>query len=173
MKEFFDDLPSDDEVIAAILSLHEHFADWSVVAAVVAVSSGGSVNNSFNAGVTITQGQVVYYNTSTGKWSLAISNSTALAAGGGTAYGIALNSSLANQPLAVFVPTPGTTCKIQTGIATTVVGVHAYVSAANAGGLAPFADIASTNYYTDLGWFTTTGGVMDMYGSQATGLVKA
>jgi hypothetical protein len=173
MKEFLEHEMSDDELADLIMSVPEHFVDWTVTVANVAQSSGGTLNNSYLAGVTVLQGQVVYLNTATSKWSLAIANSTALAAGGGTQFGIALNSALLNQPLTVFSPTVGSTCKVATGIATTIVGVVAYVSAAGAGGIAPFADIAATNYYTVLGWFTTTAGVLDMVGSQATGLVKA
>lgn len=57
------------------------------------------VDRKYNAGVTVTAGQVVYLDAATTKWLLADNNSATVAARGPA--GIALNGASNNQPLAV------------------------------------------------------------------------
>jgi hypothetical protein len=94
------------------------------------------------AGATITQGQPVYLDTSTGTIKLADANLSQAAA---TVAGIAINSALANQQ--VSYQTAGT---LAFGAILTAGKV--YVNSATGGAIAPVADLAS-------GWYTTILGV--------------
>ena len=76
-------------------------ADLSITAASVARVSG-SLNKDFLAGTTVTAGQPVYLNTGTNNWLLALATGSALQAGVGTKYGIAMHAALNGQPLAVM-----------------------------------------------------------------------
>ena len=139
-------------------------ADITVTAANV-VSVSGAQNTGNLASTTITAGKIVYLNASN-QWALAAANSTALIAGGGTTWGIALHAALASQPLAVQV---GGVCGF--GVVFTV-GVI-YVISATAGGIAPITDLVSTNYISILGIATTTSNLdMSTLPKTATGVVK-
>jgi len=138
-------------------------ADITVTAASVAQSTNAQVNNSHNAGATITAGQSVYLSASN-TWLLAQCDGTALEAGSGT-FGIALHGSLSGQPLAVQVA--GTIT-----IGGTVAAGTPYVISATAGGIAPFADLGSTNKVTFLGFASTTGAI-DMSLKKYTGVAIA
>lgn len=125
-------------------------ADVTVVVASVE-RIDGSTNDGI-AGTTITAGQAVYLDPLTSKYLLAQSDGTVVAPVGGVAglaeanvAGIALHAALANQPLRVLIEGAvalGTTPVVLGGV---------YVLSATAGGIAPVADIASTNYVTILG----------------------
>jgi hypothetical protein len=114
-------------------------ADISVTAANVAFVSGSK--RTLNAAETITAGQTLY-ETSSGTWAKGDNNDTAAKAVVG---GIALNGASSGQPVTAALP--GSV--INMGATLTVGGV--YVQSATAGGVAPVADIVSTNYVTILG----------------------
>lgn len=139
-------------------------ADITITAASVAKGTDVTTVSNYPAGETITAGQVVYLKSSDSKWWKAQADGTAEESGSGVQVGIALHGSLANQPL--VVQTAGT---ITIG-ATVVVGTT-YVVAATAGGIAPHADLVSTNKYTRVGYGITTGSLqIDV---RATGLALA
>lgn len=115
-------------------------ADLSITAA--DVSSTG-FNSKYLAGEAITQGQTVYRNGRT--WMLADASAVDTAATGG----IAVNSALVGQPLAVC-----TAGNINPG-ATMTVGTSYYQSA-TAGGICPESDLVAGNFATFLGFATTT-----------------
>lgn len=121
-------------------------ADLTITAANVVKGSGAIVDTSRVAGETITAGQAVYLKSSDSKWYKAQSDGTSAEA---EASGVALNGASAGQPVAV--QTAGT---ITIG-ATVAVGA-VYVVSNTAGGIAPLADLSSTNYLTVFGYGATT-----------------
>lgn len=143
-------------------------ADISVTAGSVATSTAAVVHRDNNAGATITAGKSVYLDTA-GLWQLCICNSTAVLAGSGLTFGVALHASLSGQPLAV-----------QTGgsitIGATVVAGGVYCISSTSGGIAPLADLLAvtggTIRVTYLGFASTTG-VIDMSIRKYTGTVVA
>lgn len=139
-------------------------ADISVTANSVAVAANGVVERTYNAGATITAGQAVYLDSSN-TWQLAQADGTAAEAGSGLNFGISLHASVSGQPLAV--QTGGTIT-----IGATVVAGTPYVVSATAGGIAPFADLVSTNRVTYLAYATTTG-ILDLNFKKYTGVTKA
>jgi predicted transcriptional regulator len=118
-------------------------ADLTITAANV-VKYSGAFSRSGTAGEDITAGEAVYL--SGGEVMLAQADDEDTDA----AVGIALNSAADGQPVSYLVAgglNPG---------ATVTVGTVYVVSAAAAGGIAPLADLASTEYVTILGVGTTT-----------------
>lgn len=122
-------------------------SDLSITAASVAKVSGG-VSKEFVAGASITAGKSVYLDANN-KWQLAQAD-TAGHLGTGARTGIALHAAANGQPLAVQ---EGGVIAIG---ATVTVGTIYVISAANAGGVAPFADLASTNKIHVLGIGSTS-----------------
>jgi len=96
------------------------------------------------AGETLTAGQSVYYKISDGRWYKAQATTLALS-GYGTQVGICLVGGTVGT--AVTIATSG---DVDLGVSVTV-GTIYVISAANAGGIAPWADLASTNLVTILG----------------------
>lgn len=137
-------------------------ADLTVTAANVLFTSGQR-ENAYNAGASVTAGQAVYFDTTTSTWKLAQCDGTAAEAGSG-GVGIALHAAGNGQPLAVALN--GSLINIG---ATTSKAVTYFVSAA-AGGVAPQADLVSTNRITRLGYATATDGsfVVDVKYTGAT-----
>lgn len=123
-------------------------ADVTITASNVARVSGQVVRE-FNAGETITAGMCVYLKTSDSKWYKGQCDGTAEEAGGSTRHGIALNGAANGQPLVVQVD--GTVT-----IGGTLVAGTIYVMSATAGGIAPHADLASTNKLSIIGYGSTT-----------------
>lgn len=121
-------------------------AALTITAASVAVVTG--TPKAGVAGETITQGMAVY-KAANGRWYKAQCDGSLIESGYGTEVGVSLNSVAALQPMDVL--TDGT----YTVGATLTVGVI-YVVAAAAGGIAPAADIVSTNYVTVVGVPTST-----------------
>ncbi len=117
-------------------------ADLTITAANVLAATGAPTDKSKVAGEALTAGQPTYLKTSDGKLYESLSSGLAEPA---QFYGIALNNAAINQPVAV-----------QTGglitIGATPVIATEYVVSANAGKIAPHADLASTNYYTRIGY---------------------
>lgn len=130
-------------------------ADLTVTAANVARVDGGVVKE-FNAGATITAGQVVYLDTTVNTWKLAQSDGTAAEAGSDSRTGIALHGATSGQPLAVQE-----TGTITIG-ATVAIGTLYCLSAA-AGGICPYEDLVSTNKITILGIGSTAARINMAY----------
>jgi hypothetical protein len=124
-------------------------ADLSLTPASVIAGADAGVEQGI-AGETITAGQAIYKKAADTRFWKAVS--TALATG--DFYGIALHGASAGQPL--VVQKTGT---ITIGGTVAVSGVYV-VSAAAAGGIAPVADLASTNYFTIIGFGISTSVVM-------------
>ncbi len=120
-------------------------ADITVTPASV-VAGSDSTTVSGTAGVTITAGQAVYLDTTTGKWALADADSATVAQR--RAAGIALNGAALNQPIKVL-----TSGDITIG-ATVTAGVAYYLSG-TAGGICPVADIGTGEYVNLIGIATS------------------
>ncbi|RWN51389.1 MAG: hypothetical protein EOS04_24255 [Mesorhizobium sp.] len=99
------------------------------------------------AGATITAGQAVYLDSSTGKWALADTDSATAAVR--AAHGVALNGCVLNQPIAVCTAGPVTIG------ATIEAGVFYYLSG-TAGGICPVADVAAGDYPCVIGYGAST-----------------
>lgn len=110
-------------------------ADLSITATEVLYISGQKVT--YNAGETITAGQVVYKSSNTLK--LADADSTLALA---TVVGIALNGGATGQPIAC--QTSGT---ITIGATAAMTQGEIYLLSATAGGIAPEGDIATEDDY--------------------------
>jgi hypothetical protein len=109
-------------------------SDISITAANVVASGGATIDRSANAGASITAGQVVYKDDTTGTWKLADNNSATAEAK--TPEGIALNGAASGQPLAVATAGDIT-------IGGTLTAGSPYYLSGTAGGIAPAADLAS------------------------------
>lgn len=120
-------------------------ADLTVTASSVKSDSAADVGSGI-AGVAITAGQVLRYNSTTGKYVLADADTATEA----VSVGIALNSAAADQP--VSFQRAGV---IAIG-ATVAVGT-VYVVSATAGGIAPVSDLVSGDYVTLLGVASAAG----------------
>lgn len=120
-------------------------ADITVTAASV-VAGADSTTTSGTAGVTITAGQAVYLDATTGKWALADADSATAAQR--RAAGIALNGAALNQPIKVL-----TSGDVTIG-ATVTAGVAYYLSG-TAGGICPVADIGAGEYVNLIGIATS------------------
>lgn len=124
--------------------------DLAVTAASV-VAGGDDVTHG-TAGTTITAGQTVYKDPTTGKWLLADSNSGTAAAR--VPGGIALHGASLDQPLAVQKSGP-----ITAG-ATLTPGV-AYYQSGTAGGICPVSDL-TTGMYPCIVGIATSASVLDI-----------
>ena len=114
-------------------------ADLTITAANV-VPQAGSTIKSATAGVAIAAGQPIYINTTTNQAELADANALASA----EVAGIAVNSAAAGQPVSYVSNGP-----VALGSVLTTGAV--YVLSSTAGGLAPVADLSSTEYTSILG----------------------
>lgn len=112
-------------------------ADVSVTAANVQPGTSG-LNNGKVAGVAITAGQWVYLDSATGTLKLADSNASLATA---TVIGVALNNAAIGQPVQYQSSGDYT-------VGGTVAAGAVYVLSANAGNMAPVADLASGCYTT-------------------------
>lgn len=125
-------------------------ADLTITAANVAFTSGTTASGT--AGATVTAGQAVYIDTANSNvLKLAQSDGTTLEA---TVAGIALHGSLTGQPLS-YARTGSTI-----NIGATTAKTTTYVLSATAGGVAPQADLVSTNRIVRIGHATGTTGVL-------------
>lgn len=116
-------------------------ADLTITATSV-VATGAATIGDFTAGAAITAGQTLYL-ASDGTVNLYDANSGTAAAR--DFLGIALNGAASGQP--VKVAKAGTTVTIGATVANGV----AYYGSATAGGICPFADLASGAYPTLVG----------------------
>lgn len=116
-------------------------ADLSITAANVIAGSDAAIVNG-RAGATVTAGQVVYREASTGKYKLADNDSATAEVK--VPAGIALHGAADGQPLAV-----------QTGgditIGATLTPGSAYVLSSTPGAIAPVADLGTGDYVVQLG----------------------
>lgn len=118
-------------------------ADISITAANVQPGSNAKKETGV-AGATVTAGQLVYKDASdSNKFKLADCDSATAAAR--DVYGVALHGAAAGQPLTV--QTAGNIT-----IGATVTSGIPYFSSGTAGGICPFADMASGDYPTFVGW---------------------
>ncbi len=124
-------------------------SDLTVTAANVLKSTSSSTKHG-TAGATITAGQALYQDANDSyKLKLAIATSQAAA----NCVGISLHGASAGQPIEYTDDgdyNPG---------ATAVVGMVYCVSANAAGAIAPYGDLASTNYVTILGGGKTASNI--------------
>lgn len=134
-------------------------ADLTITAA--SVQKGVNSPITGVAGETITAGQGVYVKASDKRLWKAQADGTAAEA---EAVGVALNGGAAGQPIAYQK-----TGTITIG-ATVAVGTI-YVVSATFGGIAPWADLAATNYVTIVGVGATTGTIALAF--NATGIQHA
>ncbi|TGP65447.1 hypothetical protein EN868_03075 [Mesorhizobium sp. M2D.F.Ca.ET.225.01.1.1] len=116
-------------------------ADLTITASSVLAGNTATIARGI-AGATITAGQVVYLDPTTGKYGLADVNSATAAVR--NAVGIALNSASANQPIAVCTKGPIT-------IGATILTGVAYYASGTPGGIRPVADNVSGDYTLLLG----------------------
>jgi len=115
-------------------------ADLSVVAAdVLGVSGNTTIRGT--AGATITAGQLVYLNSSTGRYSLAQGDAAATDA----VVGLAAHGASNGQPLQII--TGGV---VDLGVTLTVGEIYV-LSAAAAGAIAPKGDLSSGEYVSIVG----------------------
>ena len=121
-------------------------ADIAITAANVVAGAGATIANG-KAAATITAGQVVYLDATTGLYSPALNNSGTPAVR--SPAGIALNSASAGQPVQVIQSGPVT-------IGGTLVAGVAYYLSATAGGICPVADLGVGKYPVVLGIATST-----------------
>jgi hypothetical protein len=115
-------------------------ADVSITAANVAKGTGAQTATGI-AAATITAGQTLYRDTSTYRLNLADANASATTA---TVEGIALHNAVAGQPITYQG-------KGEMTIGGTLVAGKVYVQSANAGGIAPAADLDTGHRCTVLG----------------------
>ncbi len=116
-------------------------ADLSITAANV-VRGSSSQTEAGDAGATITAGQVVYRDSSDGKYKLADSDSATAAVR--SPRGVALNGASDGQPLTILK-----SGDVTIG-ATLTPGVSYYLSD-TPGGIAPYADLATGDYPVIIG----------------------
>lgn len=121
-------------------------ADLSITAANV-VSGSGATRVTGTAGASITAGQVVYRDSSDGKYKLADCDSATAAVR--SPAGIALHAAASGQPLTIQTAGPIT-------IGATVAASVAYYLSPTAGGICPVADLASGDYAVIIGLGTST-----------------
>jgi hypothetical protein len=126
-------------------------ADLTITAANV-ISGSGATRVTGTAGASITAGQVVYRDSSDGKYKLADCDSATAAVR--SPAGIALHAASTGQPLTIQSAGPIT-------IGATVTAGVAYYLSATPGGIAPVADLASGDYPVILG-IATSASVIDI-----------
>jgi hypothetical protein len=132
-------------------------ADLTITATSV-VNNGASVGSGI-AGETITAGQALYLKSADSRYWKAENDVNTESA---TVAGISLHGAAAGQPIAFATSGP-----IVLG-ATTVKGIYALSAAA--GGIAPLADLVSTNRISYVGYATSTAGAF-VVAIQNTGVV--
>ena len=142
-------------------------ADITITAASV-VPGANATQIQGTAGETITAGMAVYLKSSDSRWWKAQADGTSAESGvGSNTLGVALTGSSAGQPIIVdTADTNGITIG-----GTTVVGT-VYCVSATAGGICPWADLASTNYVTIVGVGDTSNKIKMIVGG-ATGIAHA
>jgi hypothetical protein len=121
--------------------------DISITAANVVAQGSAVVDRSHKAGATITAGQVVYKEASSGK--LKLSDNDSATAEVRTAFGVALNGASDGQPLAVARGG-------EVAIGGTLTAGTEYYLSGTAGGICPRADVTSGDDPIRIGYAKTT-----------------
>lgn len=121
-------------------------ADLVITAASVLAGTGSTKKNG-TAGASVTAGQVIYLDSATNTLKLADNDSATAAAR--QPVGIALHAAGSGQPLTYLSKGPIT-------IGATVAVGDVLCLSSTAGGIAPYADIASGDYNTIIGIATST-----------------
>lgn len=121
-------------------------AALTITATSVVAQPGATVIDG-TAGATITAGQVVYLDSTTGLYGLADTDSAT--ADARVVAGVALNGAATGQPINILTRGPFT-------VGATVVRGLGYYLSPTAGGIAPVADIVTGAYPTFLGFATST-----------------
>lgn len=127
-------------------------ADITITATSVAPSANSTTAPGV-AGATITAGQVVYLDSSDGRFKLADANSATAAVR--SPYGIALNGAASGQPCTVLRSGPIT-------IGATLTAGTAYYMSNTAGGICPVADVTGTGTYPVIVGIATSTTVLDV-----------
>ena len=117
-----------------------------VTATSVVKGTGATVEKSYLAGEAITAGQACYVKSDGKLWKSQCDGTAAEA----TFAGIALNGAAAEQPVQMVVEGLIT-------IGATVVAGTIYVVGSVAGGICPWASLATPNYVSVVGYATTSG----------------
>ncbi len=133
-------------------------ADLSITTGNLQIASSRSRPQTVQAGSSIAIGKLVYLDSTSGKYELANADAAATA----TVAGIAVTGASADGYFSMLQTT-----SLVLG-ATIVAGTPYYLSSANAGGIAPFADLGSGDTVTLLGFASTTS-VLDL-NIQSTGI---
>lgn len=135
--------------------------DIAITAANVVAGSTATTETGV-AGASITAGQVVYLDETTGKYGLADTDSATAAVR--KPRGIALHAASENQPLKICKAGPIT-------IGGTVAAGVAYYLSGTAGGICPIADVATGDYPSIIGMGISTSVIqVDI---QAPGVILA
>lgn len=122
-------------------------ADLTITAASVTFTSGSKEQR--NAGAALTAGQAVYLDSATDTYKLAQCDGTAAEA---DVRGVVLHAAGSGQP--ATIARTGSSINIGAATAKTTT----YVLSATAGGIAPQADLVSTNRIVRIGYATGTTG---------------
>lgn len=138
----------------------------SITAAQVLLAAGPTKEVTF--GATITQGQGLYFDSTTGKWKLAQADGTAAEAGA-DGYGVALSAGSDGQRGIIALPG----AKVTLGAGATPAAGTVYAIGAGAGGLNPMADMASTNKVTPIALGVGSNAVKILNGAYDAGAVLA
>jgi hypothetical protein len=138
-------------------------ASQVVVPANVLTSSGASKKTG-TAGVTITQGQVLYLDAADGKLKLADANGAAAAR---VVEGIAINAAAAGQPISYITRDPA----FKPGFAV-VVGEQYILASDTPGSIALHADAVSGDFVTGIGIGKSVTEI-NIQGFSAAGAVKS
>lgn len=141
-------------------------AALTITAAQVLLVSGPTKSVIF--GGAITQGQVVYFDTTSGKWKQAQCDGT-VAEAGAAEYGVALSAGSDGQMGVVALPG----AKVNLGAAAAAAAGIVYAIGATAGAINPVADMVSTNKVTALGVGVGAGVVKLLAGGYDAGAVVA
>lgn len=141
-------------------------AALSITAAQVLLVSGPTREVTF--GATITQGQSLYFDATTGKWKLAQCDGTAAEAG---ADGVGLSLTAGSDGQRGIIALPG--AKVTLGAGAAPAAGTVYAIGAGAGGINPVADLASTNKATVLGVGTGSNAIKMVGESYDAGAVLA
>lgn len=121
-------------------------ADLTITAANVVAGTGSNIGTG-TANASITAGQVLYLDSTTGRYGLADNNSATAAVR--APVGIALHATASGQPIAFLTSGPIT-------IGATMTAGVAYYLSDTAGGICPVADLASGEYPSIIGIATST-----------------